>query len=284
MSTPSRRDFLRAAATGAAAASILGARESWAAPLGMPIGFQSWPVRDLIGKDFKGTLEKFAGMGYQSVEMCSPPSYKGGYEHLIGMKAADMKKIINDAGLTCVSCHYNFRELKDHAEERATYAKELGLTQMIVAAFGLPAKATLDDWKQAAGDMNQIGEKLKPFGIQLGYHNHDMEFEKLDGKLIYDELMSVLDPKLVKMQFQVAVIRLGYKAATYFKKYPGRFISAHLADWLTEAKKQVAVGKGVVDWKKLFAAAKEAGIQNYFVEMDIEVMPDSAAFLRGLNV
>jgi sugar phosphate isomerase/epimerase len=215
MSTSSRRDFLRTTAAGAAAACIgLGTKELRADPLGMPIGFQTYPVRDAIAKDFKGTLERMAGMGYRAVEMCSPPGYAGaGYAPLIGMKPADMRRTIEDAGLRCVSCHYQFRELKDHLGERAAFAKELGLTQMIVAAFGLPAKATLADWKQAADDLNKIGEKLHAVGIQCGYHNHDMEFKKLDGALIYDELMTELDPKLVKMQFQVAVIHLGFEAA-----------------------------------------------------------------------
>ena len=76
--------------------------------------------------------------------------------------------------------------------------------------------------------------------------------------LIYDELMRQFDPKLVKMQFQVAVISLGFEAATYLKKYPGRFLSMHLADYSTADKTAVAVGSGVVDWKKLFAAAKSS--------------------------
>ena len=85
--------------------------------------------------------------------------------------------------------------------------------------------------------------------------------------LIYDELLRAFDPKLVKMQFQVAVISDGYEAAPYFAKYPGRFVSLHLADWSTADKKLVAVGQGVVDWKKLFAAARKAGVKNYFVEV-----------------
>ena len=85
--------------------------------------------------------------------------------------------------------------------------------------------------------------------------------------LIYDKLMSELDPKLVKMQFQVSVIDMGYEAATYFEKYPGRFISIHLQDW-SKDKGTVAIGQGAVDWKKLFTAAKKAGVKNYFVEMN----------------
>jgi sugar phosphate isomerase/epimerase len=84
------------------------------------------------------------------------------------------------------------------------------------------------------------------------------------------------------MQFQVAVISLGYEAATFFKKYPGRFISLHLADWSSAEKKGVPVGQGVVDWKQLFAAAKTGGVKNYFVEMNLDAMKASYPFLRDL--
>ena len=116
----------------------------------------------------------------------------------------------------------------------------------------------------------------------MGFHNHNMEFEKIDGKLIYDTLMEQFDPELVKMQFQVAVISIGYKAADYFKKYPGRFISAHLADWSPTDKKNVTLGKGVVDWKEFFASIKTGGVKNIFVEMDLNTFKDSSDYLHSL--
>jgi sugar phosphate isomerase/epimerase len=94
--------------------------------------------------------------------------------------------------------------------------------------------------------------------------------------------MSQLDPRYVKMQFQVAVISKGYKASTYFKKYPGRFISAHLADWSATEKKQVPIGKGIVDWKEFFATLKTAGVKNFFVEMGIETFKESANYIHSL--
>jgi sugar phosphate isomerase/epimerase len=89
------------------------------------------------------------------------------------------------------------------------------------------------------------------------------------------------DPDLVKMQFQTEVINLGFKGSTYFNKYPGRFISAHLSDWTTD-KKQAPVGKGIIDWKEFFAAAKAGGVKNFFVEMDYATFKDSAAYIKSL--
>lgn len=193
-----------------------------------------------------------------------------------------MRKIVRDAGLDLASTHYGMKEFRDNLDERIEFAEGSGQKQMVLSSFGLPAGATLDDWKKAADELNQMGLKTKKEGIQMGYHNHHGEFEHLEGKLIYDVLMDQFDPGLVKMQFQVAVISIGYKAAGYFNKYPGRFISAHLADWSPEEKKGVAMGKGIVDWKEFFEAAKVGGVKNIFVEMDPETFKGSAEYYRGM--
>ena len=200
----------------------------------MPVGFQVWTVREMLVKDFAGTLKMMSGLGYQTVEMCSPPGYEAsGFGPLMNLKAKEMRQIINDAGLTLESTHYGWDELRNNLDERTQFAAESGQKQMILSSFWIPEKATMSDWLKAADELNKIGEKTKKSGIQMGYHNHHMEFEKIDGALIYDALMEAFDPENVKMQFQVAVINIGYKASTYFNKYPGRFISAHLADWST---------------------------------------------------
>lgn len=272
-----RRQFFGTAPAALAAS----AQALHADPMGMPIGCQTWPVREALAKNFEGTLRELSTIGYRTIEMCSPPSYAD-FRPLASLTAAQMRRTIEGAGLRCESCHYNFRELKENLDERMAFAKELGLKQMVLSSFGLPATATLADWKQAAGELNRVGERTQKAGIQLGFHNHNNEFKELDGVLIYDELMRQFDAKLVKMQFQVAVISVGYEAATYLAKYPGRFLSLHLADYSTAEKKGVAVGSGVVDWKKLFAAAKKGGVQNYFVEMDLDAMKGSYTYLHKL--
>ena len=275
MTRLSRREFW--------GAGVLGAAAAWATPLGIPIGCQTYPVREAIAKDFPGTLKQLAAIGYKTIEMCSPPGYaKSGFGTLADMKAGEMRGIIHSAGLRCESCHYQFRELKENFDERAAFARELGLKQMIVASFGLPKDATMADWDKACDEMNRIGEKAQKAGLQLGFHNHNGEFQQIGGVLIYDELMQRLDPKLVKMQFQVAVISIGFEAATYFRKYPGRFLSLHLADWSSSEKKPVPVGQGVVDWKQLFAAAKTGGVKNYFVEMNMDALGPSYEYLKKL--
>jgi sugar phosphate isomerase/epimerase len=278
MTHHTRRNFLGTLAAGAAAALH-------AEPLGMPAGFQVFPIREALAKDFAGTLRQMAEIGYKTTEMCSPPGYvSSGFGPLVSMSASTMKKTIQDADLRCESCHYGSKELKENLDERIAFAKELGLKQMILSSFGLPQTATLDDWKKAADGLNPIGEKMQKAGIQCGFHNHNGEFKELDGVLIYDELMRRLDPKLVKMQFQVAVVSIGFQAATYMEKYPGRILSLHLADWDSTTKKSVAVGKGSVDWKKLFATARKGGVKNYFVEVNMDAMQESYPYLHSLKV
>jgi sugar phosphate isomerase/epimerase len=289
MNKLSRRQFLGRSAMGIGSAILAGG-----IPLNlssdismkakkMPLGFQVWTVKDMLIKDFPGTLKMVADLGYQSVEMCSPPGYESsGFGPLMKLTAKEMKQIINDAGLDFISTHYGMDELRNHLDERIEFAKESGQKQMILSSFGLPRNATMSDWQKVADELNTIGTKTKKSGIQMGYHNHNMEFEKIGDTLIYDALMKQFDPDLVKMQFQVAVISIGYKASDYFTKYPGRFISAHLADWSPTEKKSVAVGKGIVDWKAFFETLKKGGVKNIFVEMDLSTFKDSATYIHNL--
>jgi len=283
MKKMNRREFMSKSALGAAGTfALLKLPEQFLSPYNdIPIGFQTFPIRDILAKDFSGTLKMMAGLGYKQTEMCSPKGYESiGYGPLVSIKPADMKKMINDAGLTCISCHFGSGELTtDKLDERIEWAQQLGLTQMICSTFWLPKTATLKDYQDNADKLNKAAEKIKKAGMQAGFHNHDFEFVQLEGQLIYDALMARFDPDLVKMQFQTQVITLGYKAADYFKKYPGRFVSSHLSDWTTE-KKEAPVGKGIIDWKEYFEAAKTGGVKNFFVEMALDKLKDSASYIR----
>ncbi len=286
MKTINRRAFIGKTSLGLGAALALSQLPkqlfAHAAVNNMPIGFQTWSVKDILAKDFAGTLKMMAGLGYQLTEMCSPKGYvTNGFGPLVNIKTADMRSIINDAGLSCPSCHFGFDELTNDLDGRMEWSQQLGLTQMICSSFGLPKTATLKDYLDATDKLNKAAEKIKKAGMQAGYHNHEIEFATLDGQLIYDALMSRFDPGLVKMQFQTEVINLGYKASDYFKKYPGRFISSHLSDWTTD-KKEVPIGNGVIDWKEFFAAAKTGGVKNFFVEMNPDKFKDSAAYIHAL--
>lgn len=283
----SRRDFCKVAAAQSAAIGLMsaGVLKLRANPLGMPIGCQTWPVREMIAKDFPGTLKQLAAAGFQSIELCSPVGYADeGFGGLAKYKGSELKKIISDAGLTCVSSHFGIDELRKNQDDRIAWAKDAGLTQMLVPSLDGPKNPTMDDIKRAADEYNKMGERAAQAGIQQGLHNETFELSKINGKRTYDLLFDLLDPKLVKFQFQVSTISEGYDAAEYFMKYPGRFVSMHVQGWDATTKKIVPVGRGSLDWTKIFSAAKSGGIKNYFVEMKLEMMKASVPYLRSLKV
>ena len=223
MSALSRRDFVKT--SGAAALLSACAFELKANPLGLPIGCQTWPVRNMIAKDFPGTIKQLSAAGFQTVEMCSPVGYAdNGFGGLVKYKGAELRKILNDSGVKCESSHFGIKELRDNLAGRIAWAHDLGLTQMLVPSLDGPKNPTLDDVKRAADEYNKMGEQAAKANITQGLHNETFEISTVDGKRTYDILLGLLDPRYVKFQFQVSEIQHGYDAAEYFTKYPGRFI------------------------------------------------------------
>jgi sugar phosphate isomerase/epimerase len=283
-----RRAFLKTGGAALASAAVMHSFPANILAGGLPghkwsYGFQTWTIRQELVADFPGTLKKMANMGYSQVEMCSPLGYEGtGFEVLHKLSGKEMRHIIEDAGLQCNSTHINKGDLGENLDNRLEWATQLGLEQMALSMFWIGRDASLDQYRKAAQELNGVAEKTKAAGIQMLYHNHHHEFQKRGDELVYDVLLEEFDPDLVKMQFQVAVFNLGYKAVDYFRKYPGRFQSAHLADWSAEKEGQVPIGQGDIDWDEFFKVAKKSGVKNYFVEMAPETFPESAAFLSKL--
>ena len=283
-----RRQFIKKSSAALASAALLSQMplNMLAAGLAgekLSFGFQVWTIRKKLIEDFPGTLQEMAAMGFSEVEMCSPLGYSmAGFKPLNEMSGTEMRKIVEDAGLKCTSSHFTIHELRNSLDNRIEWAQEMGMKQMVCSMFMVPKEPTMDDWKKAAQELNVMAEKTQTAGIQMGYHNHHFEFQKINDELIYPVLMDEFDPELVKMQFQVAVVNIGYQAADYFRKYPGRFISAHLADWSNEKESEAPLGQGIVDWEDLFEAAKTGGVQNFFVEMNLDTFEESAKYLMAL--
>jgi sugar phosphate isomerase/epimerase len=283
----SRRDFFKNAANDAAIAGIFasGAMELRANPLGLPIGCQTYPVRTMIAQDFPGTIKQLADAGFQRIELCSPVGYAhAGFGDLAKYKGPELRRILGDVGLKCISSHFSMAELRKDQADRIAWAKDVGLTQMLVPSLGGPQNPTMDDVKRAADEYNKMAEEAAKAGIQQGLHNERFELSMVDGKRTYDILLELLDPKLVKFQFQVSTISNGYDAADYFMKYPGRFFSMHAQGWSAKTREITPIGQGTLDWKRIFTAAKTGGLKNYFVEMNLDLMRASVPYLRNLKV
>src|SRR5712692_10892151 len=309
MADLSRREFLRKTATDAVVTGFLaaGVAELRANPLGLPIGSQTYPHRQMI-KDgnFAGLAKALADIGVQSVEMCSPLGYS---DFAVLADGKQVKRILADHGLTCESGHFSMRELREKQSESIAWAKDVGITQMITASLGGGNTPTMDDVKKAADEYNKIAAMAAKAGSQQGLHNEGFEVSIVDGQRTYDVLMGLLDSKLVKFQFQMSTISQGFVAHEYFTKYPGRFFSMHVQDVDLNATPppppapppgaapaagrggggrgrgmQVSVGKGSIDWVETFTAAKVGGVRNYFVEQNMELTKESVAALKAMKV
>lgn len=261
-------------------------------PLGLPIGSQTYPHRLRIKSgDFAGLCKDMAALGIGSVELCSP-----GYAEFASLvDGKQTRHIVEDHGLKCPSAHFDLSELRNKQEQSILWAHDLGMTQMGTASLDGQVQngvTTMDVVKKAAEEYNKIGEAAAKAGIQQFLHDERFEMSKVDGRLTYEVLLELLDPKYVKMQFQMSAMRAVGDPVMYFTKYPGRFVSMHLQGVYLNAPEPsrgargiagVAVGKDSLDWSKIFAAAKTGGVKNYFVEQNWDLTVQSVAYLKALN-
>jgi sugar phosphate isomerase/epimerase len=224
------------------------------------IGLQLYTVRNEMMQDNVGTLKKIAGIGYKEIE--SAASDKGYY---YGFKPAEMKKICTDLGMTLRSGHVHY---DDNWQQTIDQAVESGQQYLIVSV--MPEKGqTVDNYKHTAEIFNKAGEAAKKSNITFGYHNHDSEFEKDKGKVLYDVLLENTNPDFVKMEMDLGwVIITGNNPLDYFEKFPGRFPLWHLKDMDMKEKHSVEFGKGGLDVKKMLENAKKAGMKYFFVEQE----------------
>ena len=288
MSSLTRRQFIHntLVASGTISALAGAANCIMANPLNLPIGSQVWPLRSML-KDFPAFARKLAAIGVTRLELCSPIGYGAEFASLANAK--EVKKIMSDNGLASESSHFSMKELRHSQEKSLDWAKEIGINQIITATLSDGNGGdhpTLDQVKKAAEEYNRIAEVSAKAGLQQGLHNEGFEMSSVDGKRTYDLLFELLDPKLVKFQFQMSTITGGFVAADYFSRYPGRFFSMHLQD--IDMKRpnhpQVPLGQGSIDWHKTFAAARTGGVKNYFVEQSWELAQESVAYLKTLDI
>ena len=207
-----RRHFLQQGT--AAAVALAAAPHLMADPLGLPIGCQTYPVRKTINSDFAGTMKGLSAAGFQTIELCSPFGYTD-FSSLAKYKPQELRRMLHDYGLTCISCHFDTAELFNHAEERIAWAKEFGLTQMATASLGfgtLPKDAppTVADVDRVTGLFNTFAAKAHAAGMVAVLHNEVFEVTSIDGKRVYDMEIARLDPETVKLQFQVSTMQKGF--------------------------------------------------------------------------
>jgi sugar phosphate isomerase/epimerase len=275
MSTLDRRTFLATMGT-----AVLAMRRTAAASIPR-LGAQLYTVRTQLEKDFEGTLAKVAAIGFTEVEFA-------GY---FKQTPEQVRDVLKRHRLRAPSAHIDYASLTGDKWARVIEgARTIGHSYLVNAWVDESIRKQPDAWKRIAETYNLAGEASKRAGLQFAYHNHNFEFAPLEepaGKLPYDILLESCDPALVKMELDLCWISAaGKDPLDYFRRYPGRFPLVHIKGLRAVPAAGAAapidrvlpditdVGHDdVIDWKRIVAQSRAAGIEHYFVEHDVPKEP-----------
>jgi sugar phosphate isomerase/epimerase len=282
-----RRNFLAGAAALAVSGPAFAQRT-------VPLGLQLYTVRADLAKDYEGTMKILKGIGIRNVQANLT---------MAGKSSADQRKLYDSMGMVWKSIHAGGDGLRTGLQATIDEAKGVGITN-ITCSFALyPAERaammagpSVDDWKRNADSFNKIGTACKAAGMSFAYHNHNIEFRKVGEVVPYDLLLKETDPALVQMEMDIGwVIAGGADPVAYLTKYPDRFHSLHIKDLKRDGipnynMKMISaiIGKGIVDWKAVLAAAHKVKLERAFLEIEepydpsaLEMVEQSFDYLHG---
>jgi sugar phosphate isomerase/epimerase len=256
------------------------------------LGLQLYTVRTEMEKDFEGTLAKVAAAGYREVEVA-------GY---FDQDPKKVRAILDRHKLTAPSTHVDYPTVEGKLEQAIETSHIIGHRFIVNPWIDEAMRKQPDIWKRVAATFNKAGESCKKAGIEFAYHNHHFEFVPVDGVKPFDLLLKECDPNLVKMELDLCWITVAREdPLTYFQRYPGRFRLVHVKGLKKIPEGQAPVpfeqaipnitevgASDIIDWKRIFADASQAGIQHYFVEHDQPASPfdsirTSARYLHDLR-
>ena len=224
--------------------------------MGIPVALQLYTVRDECAKDFSGTLEKVAKMGYAGVEFAG----YGGYS------AADLKARLEKLGLMPVGSHVDLSLLEKDLNAVISFCGELGSTYIVCPHADIKDAAGVEKYASA---FNAYGERIQAAGMEFCYHNHSHELAKVDGGFALDLLFSKTDPSLVEIELDTCWIHAaGADPVAYIERYAGRCPVIHVKDIKGDGKTLTEVGTGVVDVKAIVRAAEKNAVEWLVVEQD----------------
>lgn len=321
-----RRNFLKTAAA-LIAGNIFhpsyiahaGSRQSGGRGL-RKIGIQLFSIPRLAEKDFKGTMEMLAKIGYKEIEFFGPYTFSAQEDKdswnavtsavgfsgsgFFGHTVTEVKKILDDNGLSTPSLHTGSASLHQAIDGLAEAANVLGAKYVVLPSA--PTPKSLDGYKQQADQFNKIGEEAKKRGLRFAYHNHGNGLKETDGTVPFELLMERTDPKLVFFQMDIYWMTAGgVDVSAYLDKYKGRFKLMHIKDmsrdvrfsgdggdpsqWIALFPYLANAGSGVLDLKKILANAKRSGTEHFIVERDLapnpeEDLKESFAYLSNVDL
>jgi sugar phosphate isomerase/epimerase len=286
--THSRREFLKVTSAGALGALVLSSYTNKtgvnpvpvtakADPRTFGLGLQLYSIRDAMEKDVPGSLKKVSDMGYKYLELASYVDGK-----FYGVAPVEFRKMVNDLGMEILSSHTQVEGAGvtlDNAKKMAEDHQKLGVKYCLQPWIVEEMRTSIASYQKMATNWNQIGGIMKGFGIQFGYHNHNFEFNTVEGKIPYfDVMLAELDKNLVTMELDLFwTTKAGQDPVNIIKKYPGRFQLFHMKDMYTKeapffttvgVKDFAPVGAGVIDFKRILAVKDIAGMKYMVVEQD----------------
>jgi sugar phosphate isomerase/epimerase len=283
----SRREFLRLSATGALGAIVLSKSKLKASGFSVParpvedpksfgIGLQLYTIRNAMKKDVSGSLKMVSDIGYKYLELAD---YSNG--KFYGHTPADFKKIVTDLGMQVISSHSEVSPKGITDEEAMKMAMDhagVGAKYCIQPYIGIADRKSIAGYRKMVADWNRVGKIMKDHGLTFGYHNHNFEFDTVEGKVPYfDVFLSEMDKNLTTMELDLFwATKAGQNPLDIFKKYPGRFQLFHMKDMYTKEPLSVVVksddfapvGAGIINFKEILAAKSIAGMKYMFVEQD----------------
>jgi len=248
-----------------AAAGLMGLRaapytlhHASSAPSIPAVGVQLYTVRSEMLSDVDRTLALVAEIGYEEVE------FAGYFDH----SAAQIRRFLDDNGLTAPASHFGIEQMQNQWDIVVDFAATVGHQYVVVAYIGAEDRQHIDDYRRITDRFNVVAERANAAGITFAYHNHDFEFEMLEGQVPFDVILTHADPTLVQFEMDLFwILKGGADPFDYFRRYPGRFPMVHVKDMASDGS-MVDVGAGEIDFAKIFAQSGLAGIQHYFVEHD----------------
>ena len=260
-----RRHFVKISA-GAAAAGMLGlehtllAKKTWA-ETGRKldrIGVQLYTVRHLLEEDFEGTLEAVAKIGFHEVE----------FHDYFGRRPEQVKALLDRLGLDAPAAHFPWQAFREDLDGVIETALAIGHRYVLLAWLPPGDRSTIAQYESLAAFCNRVGKTCKSAGLKFAYHNHDFEFQPIDGQVPFDVLLHETEPNLVEFEIDLFwILKGGCDPLEYFESHPGRFTLCHLKD-MGEGQKMADVGAGQIDFGSIFRRSERAGLEYFFIEHD----------------
>jgi len=222
-------------------------------------GVQLYTLRAPLAEDYEGTLQNIADVGYDQVELAG----------FFGRDPSEVREILASKGLTPVASHVDWRRFRDTPEVVIDEAKAVGAEYAILAYLPEDQRQTLAQWQDWVERIDQAGAYAEKIGIKFAYHNHEFEFEEVEGVIPFDLILEGTDPDRVKIELDVFWATLaGFDPVAIMEANPGRIPLLHIKDMESTDQSMVDVGRGDIDFARILSTGRETGVEHYFVEHD----------------